>query len=119
MVVGVHSSSADAGWPAVADREVDADVAPAAAAETGVHALSMHRQGAPDPSFLEFKDTGLDRFLTGMPGAGSAAAAGAVGAAVGVGLPSSAAASGAALAAAGPAVVVKKKSRPFRVPKSR
>ena len=120
MMASMHSSSADAGWLAVAGREVDADVAPAAAAETGVHTLSIHRKGAPDPSFLEFKDTGLDNLLTGTPGAGSAAAAGAVGAAVGVGLPSSsAAASGAELAAAGPAVVVKKKSRPFRVPKSR
>ena len=75
---------------------------------------------APDPSFLELNDTGLDDNHTGVTGAGSAAAVGAVGAAVGVGLPSSsAAASGAALAAAGPAVVVKKKSRPFRVPKNR
>ena len=79
----------------------------------------MQDQVAPDPSFLELNDTGLNEFHTGQPGAGSAAAAGAVGAAVGVGLPSSAAASGAALAAAGPTVVVKRKSRPFRVPKNR
>ena len=118
MVASMHSSSADAGWLAVAGRDVEADVGSAAAAETGVRALSMHNQVAPDPSFLELRDTGLDDFLTGVPGAGSAAAVGAVGAAVGVGLPSSAA-SGAALAAAGPAVVVKKRSRPFRVPKNR
>ena len=100
--------------------DVDADVALAAADETGMHTLSMQRQEAPNQSFLEFTDTGLDATLTGATGAGSAAAAGAVGAAVGVGLPSpSAAASGAALAAAGPAVVVKRKSRPFRVPKNR
>ena len=120
MVTSMHSRSADASWLAVADRDVDADVAPAAAADTGMHALSMQRQEAHNQSFLEFNDTGLDETLTGLTGAGSAAAAGAVGAAVGVGLPSSsAAAPGAALAAAGPAVVVKRKSRPFRVPKSR
>ena len=120
MVTSKHSRSADASWLAVADRDVDADVDLAAAAETGMPALSMQRQEAQNQSFLESNDTGLDESLTGLTGAGSAAAAGAVGAAVGVGLPSSsAAASGAALAAAGPADVVKKKSRPFRVPKSR
>ena len=120
MVTSKHSRSADASWLAVADRDVDADVGLAAAAETGMPALSMQRQEAHNQSFLESNDTGLDESLTGLTGAGSAAAAGAVGAAVGVGLPSSsAAAPGAALAAAGPAVVVKRKSRPFRVPKNR
>ena len=115
MVVGVHSSSADAGWLAVAGRDADADVGLAAPA-TGVHSLDMTGQVTSDPSFLELNDTSLDNIHTGVPGAGSAAAAGAVGAAVGVGLLSSAAASGAALAAAGPAVAVKRKSRPFDIP---
>ena len=73
--------------------------------------------GRATSSFLELNE---DNLHTGVTGAGSAAAAGAVGAAVGVGLPSSsAAASGAVLAAAGPAVAVKRRSKPFNIPKNR
>ena len=119
MVVGAHSSTADAGWLAVAGRDADADVA-LAAPDTGVRSLDMESQTSRAfSSFLELNKNG-DDIHTGVAGAGSAAAAGAVGAAVGVGLPSSsAAASGAVLAAAGTAETAKKKSKPFRIPKNR
>ena len=45
MVVGAHSSNADAGWLAVAGREADADVAPAAQ-DTGVRSLDSNARAS-------------------------------------------------------------------------